>query len=257
VAARRPRKTSDRSGRRPSVSDASADVDDDRADGPVEDGRHLRRQGRATRARLLEAAVPALADHGFHAARVDDVVRLAGVSHGTFYLYFANKEDLFRALAEQCADDAAVLAASLGEVPTGAEGHEALRSWLGDFFGFYRRYGVVIRAWAENQVIDRELARLGVASFGRIADTLRQSIAIAVLPPRSGRARRGTRATTEAAAEARAVELRADALLAMIERFAYVVTSRDLGFDHDKMLDDLARLVHRGFFQPLVPAVGA
>jgi AcrR family transcriptional regulator len=208
--------------------------------GASPEGRNLRRQGRATRARLLDAAVPALADHGFHAARVDDVVRLAGVSHGTFYLYFANKEDLFRALAEQCADEAAVLAASLGQVPAGAAGQQALRAWLDEFLGFYRRYGVVIRAWAENQVSDRELARLGVASFGRIADTLRQSIALAVSGP-----------TPPDAAQARSVELRAAALLAMIERFAYVVTSRDVGLDHEQMLDDLARLVQRGFFQPI------
>jgi AcrR family transcriptional regulator len=29
---------------------------------------------------------------------VDDVVRRAQTSHGTFYLYFSNKEDLFKAL---------------------------------------------------------------------------------------------------------------------------------------------------------------
>jgi AcrR family transcriptional regulator len=44
--------------------------------------RALRRQGEATRARLFTAAVPALAGNGYHAARVDDVVRIAGVSHG-------------------------------------------------------------------------------------------------------------------------------------------------------------------------------
>ncbi len=237
--------------RRPTMTSKSAADVGDAASG---DGRNLRRQGRATRSRLLEAAVPALAEHGFHATRVDDVVRLAGVSHGTFYLYFANKEDLFRALAEQCADEAAVLAASLGEVPPGAAGHEALRSWLGEYFELYRCYGVVIRAWAENQVVDRELARLGASSFGRIADTLRQSIASAVVPMRTATSSpRGARGATGrgSVVDARAVELRADALLAMIERFAYVITSRDLGFDPDQTLDDLARLVQRGFFQPL------
>ena len=95
----------------------------------------------------------------------------------------------------------------------------------------------------------------GPSSFGRIADTLRQSIASAVLPPRSAKsgARAAKGAADRGAIDARAVELRADALLAMIERFAYVITSRDLGFDQDRMLDDLARLVQRGFFQPLAP----
>jgi AcrR family transcriptional regulator len=90
-------------------------IDDHQADRP----RALGRQGEATRARLLAAAVPALAGNGYHAARVDDVVRIAGVSHGTFYLYFANMEYLLRALAEQCADEADTLAESLGRVDLG------------------------------------------------------------------------------------------------------------------------------------------
>jgi AcrR family transcriptional regulator len=206
------------------------------------DGRGLRRQGLATRDKLLAAAEPALAESGYHATRVDDVVRMAGVSHGTFYLYFANMENLFRALAEKCADDAAALAESLGEVPGDAAGQVTLRAWLAEYLGFYRRYGVVIRAWAENQVTDRELSKLGAMSFGRIATTLRSSIA--AVDDSTGRSTAGTKA-----ARARRVELQADALLALLERFCYVLTSRDLGWDDDKVLDDLSLLVHRGFFQ--------
>jgi len=204
--------------------------------------RALRRQGQATRDKLLAAAVPALAESGYHATRVDDVVRLAGVSHGAFYLYFANMEDLFRALAEQCADDCAELAESLGDVPADESGQAVLRTWLADYLDFYRRYGVVIRAWAENQVTDRSLAKLGTVSFGRIARTLRASIEDAGRSTSSGGGRTKS-------ARAREVELRADALLAMIERFSYVITTRNLGFDDDKVLDDLSLLVHRGFFQ--------
>ncbi|HVN51058.1 MAG TPA: TetR/AcrR family transcriptional regulator [Acidimicrobiales bacterium] len=206
-------------------------------------GRSARRQGQATRDKLLAAAVPALAESGYHATRVDDVVRLAGVSHGTFYLYFANMEDLFRALAERCADDCAELAESLGEVPADDSGLAVLRAWLAEYLAFYRRYGVVIRAWAENQVTDRRLAKLGTVSFGRIATTLRASM--------GERVASGATASTPSAkaAPAREVELRADALLAMLERFSYVVTSRDLGFDEGEVLDDLSVLVHRGFFR--------
>jgi AcrR family transcriptional regulator len=194
----------------------------------------LRRQGVETRAKLLDAAVRALAENGFHATRVDDIVRVAGVSHGTFYLYFANKEDLFRTLAERCADEADALAESLGVVDAGAAGVPTLRSWLAEFLTFYRRYGVVIRAWAENQVTDRALARLGTASFGRITTTLQASMTSGpggADPPAQ-------------------IELRSAALLAMIERFAYVTTSRNLGFGEDDLLDNLALVVHRGFFRP-------
>jgi AcrR family transcriptional regulator len=180
---------------------------------------------------LLDAAVPALAEKGYHATRVDDIVRIAGVSHGTFYLYFANKDDLFRTLAERCADEADALAASLGVIDEGPEGVAALRAWLAEFLAFYRRYGVVVRSWAENQVTDRALARLGSASFARITATLWASMAKV---PNS---------------TPRGLELRSAALLAMIERFAYVTTSRDLGFTEDALLDNLALVVHRGFFR--------
>ena len=39
------------------------------------------------------------------------------------------------------------------------------------------------------------------------------------------------------------------ALLAMVERFAYTVTSRDLGWSEDDVLDTLATLIHRGWFR--------
>jgi AcrR family transcriptional regulator len=38
------------------------------------------------------------AEKGFAAAKLDDIARRAGVSKGTLYLYFKDKEDLFRAV---------------------------------------------------------------------------------------------------------------------------------------------------------------
>jgi len=194
------------------------------------DGRELRRQGRRTMAKLLDAGMAVLAERGYHAARVDDVVRTAEVSHGTFYLYFSNKEELFQALALQCAEEMTDLARSLGPVGPDAAGLAELRRWLGAFVDCYGRYGVVIRAWMEDQVASRELARLGVRSFNAVT---------AALVTRLEEARPGRGAQTA---------LDAAALLAMIERYTYFRTSRNLDVDRAVMLDTLARLVHRGFF---------
>ena len=54
----------------------------------------------STRRQLLEAGAAVLPVRGYHDARVDDIVAAAGVSHGTFYRYFDNKDDFFRVLAE-------------------------------------------------------------------------------------------------------------------------------------------------------------
>jgi AcrR family transcriptional regulator len=45
---------------------------------------------------ILDAALAVFAERGLAAARLDDIAKLAGVSKGTIYLYFANKEELFR-----------------------------------------------------------------------------------------------------------------------------------------------------------------
>ena len=45
---------------------------------------------------ILDAALSVFAEHGLAAARLDDIAKLAGLSKGTIYLYFPNKEELFR-----------------------------------------------------------------------------------------------------------------------------------------------------------------
>ena len=52
------------------------------------------------RRELLQAAVGVFAEKGIASASVDDIVRAAGVAKGTFYLYFATKDDAINAVAE-------------------------------------------------------------------------------------------------------------------------------------------------------------
>ena len=47
-----------------------------------------------TRSALLRAARRIFAEKGVPGTRVSDIVGEAGVSHGTFYVYFKNKEDI-------------------------------------------------------------------------------------------------------------------------------------------------------------------
>lgn len=52
------------------------------------------------RHRLLEAAIRAFAERGYHKTRVSDIVGGAGVAQGTFYLYFDGKEAIFEQLVD-------------------------------------------------------------------------------------------------------------------------------------------------------------
>jgi AcrR family transcriptional regulator len=47
---------------------------------------------------LLEAAIDLFVERGYAATRLEDVARRAGVSKGTLYLYYENKEELFKAV---------------------------------------------------------------------------------------------------------------------------------------------------------------
>jgi AcrR family transcriptional regulator len=47
---------------------------------------------------ICAAALDVFAEKGFAAARLEEIARRAGVSKGTLYLYFKDKEELFRAV---------------------------------------------------------------------------------------------------------------------------------------------------------------
>ena len=57
-----------------------------------------RRRKNARPEEIISAALEVFADRGFAATKLEDVARRAGVTKGTIYLYFDNKEALFKAL---------------------------------------------------------------------------------------------------------------------------------------------------------------
>ena len=184
--------------------------------------------------KLLAAGLRVFDERGYQAARVDDVVKAAKTSHGTFYLYFSNKDDLFRVLAEECAEVMTALADELGPVGPDADGYAALREWLSRFVTAYRRYGPIIRTWSEAQPDDPEILGLGVAAMDRITTRLAERIA-----EHDG----------HLDAQHSAV-----ALIAMVERLNYYVLSRRITVADDDLLDTLTSITHVGAFGGRVPA---
>src|SRR5271167_4219108 len=57
----------------------------------------------AKRRQIVEGARSIFLANGFDAASMNDIARTAGVSKGTLYVYFTNKEQLFEAIVhEEC-----------------------------------------------------------------------------------------------------------------------------------------------------------
>ena len=68
---------------------------------PAERALRWRRRKEARPTEILAAALALFAERGFAATRLDDVALRAGVTKGTLYLYFSNKQELFEAVVRQ------------------------------------------------------------------------------------------------------------------------------------------------------------
>jgi AcrR family transcriptional regulator len=198
--------------------------------GAPAEGRELRARGQRTVRKLLDAGIDVFGRKGYHPARVDDIVKVAKTSHGTFYLYFANKEDLFRALTEDVADEMGALIDSLGALTPDADGKAELRAWLSKFAELHRHYGPVIRAWTEAEIDATSFGRAGDGVLGELAATLGARIA----------ALHGIDIDPRVAALA---------LVAMIERSSYYKITGQLGAaDDDSLIDAQAEIAFAALF---------
>jgi AcrR family transcriptional regulator len=191
--------------------------------------RELRARGRNTKRRLLDAGETVLASKGYHATRVDDVVKVAQTSHGTFYLYFANKEELFRALAAEVAEEMQALAEAMEPLGAGDTGRARLQRWIRQFVDVYRRHGPVIRAWTEAEIGGSEFGRLGT-------DLLTQFTGVIV-----GR-------VAEVAPPDLDPSIATLVLVAMLERLNYYALTEQVHIEPDAIAETLARVTHAALF---------
>jgi len=188
------------------------------SDGHSLDGRP---RGEQTRRRLLDAGARVLPARGFHDARVDDIVEVAGVSHGSFYRYFDNKDHFFRVLAEEASTPMIEL---LQGFPT-AGGEAMVVRWLDEWFATYESNGGVISAWQEMHASEAELLAFS------------QQVAASVL------------AHLVRVLEARGFldpVVEAVALLALVERVPHNVFTLQLTKPADA-IDAMVTIVQRGF----------
>jgi len=198
---------------------------------PAQD-RELRAQGRETVRRLLEAGMVEFEVRGFHGVRVDDVVRRAGISHGTFYLYFSNKEDLFKALLKDALHDMEIVAGDFPVVTSDDTGLKVLRQWVHKFFRAYAAHATVIRILSQADLVPEEVFGDGLQLFFSIAEAMTT----------------GMTAAGHAAGRQRdeGAQLTAVACLMMLERVNYLI-SAEVPLPEDEMADRIADIMFAAF----------
>lgn len=53
------------------------------------------------RSQILAAARDVFAEHGFHRASINEIIKRAAIARGTFYLYFESKESVFDSILDE------------------------------------------------------------------------------------------------------------------------------------------------------------
>src|SRR5215467_4790207 len=197
---------------------------------PAQD-RELRAQGRETVRRLLDAGMVEFEERGFHGVRVDDVVRRAGISHGTFYLYFSNKEDLFKALLKDALHDMEIVAGDFPVVTHDDTGLTVLRQWVRKFFRAYAAHATVIRILSQADLVPEEVFGDGLRLFFSIAEAMTTGM---------------TAAAHAAGKQQDRAELTAVACLMMLERVNYLI-SAEVQLPENEMADRIADIMFAAF----------
>lgn len=85
---------------------------------------------------ILDAALAVFAERGLAAARLDDIAKLAGLSKGTIYLYFATKEDLFREVIRTSV--IAFIARAEAFFEAEPDPVHSLNAWMDGYWGWLR-----------------------------------------------------------------------------------------------------------------------
>jgi AcrR family transcriptional regulator len=195
--------------------------------------RILRSQGRRTMRKLLDAAMIAFDNRGYHATRVNDIVDIAKTSHGTFYLYFSNKEDLLRSLVTEAAGEAQTLYDALSALPAegGAPRWDDVHGWLMAYSELWTRYAPLFRTWTDLATIDPDLVDIIRQTFTAMSGALTRQIG----PDSSGHI-----IDPDAAGMA---------TLAMLDRFHYLREFVGQPID-DVALETMTTMVYRALFDP-------
>jgi len=195
---------------------------------PDEPGQQVARtpRGNRTRLALLRAARQVFEEKGFLEARIIDITEKIPVAQGTFYIYFASKEQIFQELVE-------IVIRNVSEALKRREGYEP------DPVERIRRANrTFIAAYRENAAFLRVLEQ--VATFNNELREVRRKVRSSFVE----RIERGIRRLQEARVADRTIDPRiaAAALTAMVDNFAYVWLGLGEPYNEEAAVETLTQL---------------
>jgi len=120
---------------------------------PFSDNPRVGVRGQRTQQRILDAALQAFAEEGYHACSVERITKLARCSRVAFYQYFASKEEVIGYLAAQVARQVDASTEALDPIGPDIAGWAALRAWVGRYGEIHARYEPVFHAFQTDEAL--------------------------------------------------------------------------------------------------------
>jgi len=181
--------------------------------------------------KLLNAAVDLMSKKGYHSTTVADIVKVAGVAQGTFYLYFDSKKALFLSLMEKFYS---MLEESMMGVDWNIEAMnsqdelaQSIRMAIQSILLVYKDNAVLARIFLREAMgLEPDFAEIWDSIIERLAAygalIMDQAIKNKLLPPQNS-------------------QLVAHCVVGMIERVAYYWLFQENEYDLEEVVDSLTR----------------
>lgn len=142
-------------------------------------------QRKATRAKLVEAALQLFSSSGYEHATVDDISAAAGYSKGAYYFHFSTKDDVLLELLRIWTEDRTTSLAS--ETPDGSMTGDGMQTMLAALFSYQAAPqwpGVLLEFWAQairNPEVSKRLTQAYAGWRKTITESFERAAASGIL----------------------------------------------------------------------------
>jgi AcrR family transcriptional regulator len=203
---------------------------------PFADRPDVGARGLRTHQRILDAALDAFGEAGYRRTTLDRVAELAGCSRVAIYQYVSGKDELFRLLASQTANQMGAALESISDVTPDAAGHTSLLAYVSRLADIEVRYEPIIRTFDAASEDDDSLVGGAAAIVRRGARLLQARVVGCDLPPRLLEP---------------AVELLNTGLISALSRMSILRAAAPEHYDRARVDLALADFMHRALFGPM------
>lgn len=125
---------------------------------PARKGTPRTRRGTETRAALVAGAREVFDRDGFLDAKISEIAKAAGAATGSFYTYFAGKEEIFSAVMDEVSEE--MLHPRMGEVPDGDDVVAVIEAANRAYLEGYRRNAGLMAVLEQVSTINHEFREL-------------------------------------------------------------------------------------------------